>query len=203
MPRAGRSPVWWLWLVGLLAFLLTAPSGKVRSPQNVSPASGVVDVAAGGAGRVRIGIVVAAAALCVLLAVAVVTILQVNRMHEDREVAVALTGGDPTKAADLATRFGCAGCHIIPGLPGAHGQVGAQLADLRKKSIWRAWCATQLTTWCNGSLIRRRCRRAQPCRSLEFRDAKPRTWPLIFTPTDQGGRSGEQFGVGRAGNDLR
>lgn len=133
MPRAGRSPVWWLWLVGLLAFLLTAPSGRARSPQNVSLASGVVDVAAGGAGRVRIGIVVAAAALCVLLAVAVVTVLQVNRMHEDREVAVALTGGDPTKAADLATRFGCAGCHIIPGLPGAHGQVGAQLADLRKR----------------------------------------------------------------------
>jgi cytochrome c2 len=93
----------------------------------------VVDVAAGGAGRVRIGIVVAAAALCVLLAVAVVTVLQVNRMHEDREVAVALTGGDPTKAADLATRFGCVGCHIIPGLPGAHGQVAAPLADMRKR----------------------------------------------------------------------
>src|ERR1700683_3777368 len=81
MQRAGRSPVWWLWAVGLLAFLLTAPSRRVRSPQDVPLASGVVDVAdTGDAGRARIGIVVAAAALCVLLAVAVVAVLQVNQM---------------------------------------------------------------------------------------------------------------------------
>ena len=28
MPRAGRSSVWWLWSVGLLAFLLTARPAK-------------------------------------------------------------------------------------------------------------------------------------------------------------------------------
>jgi cytochrome c len=33
----------------------------------------------------------------------------------------------------LATRFGCAGCHTIPGLPGARGQVAAPLEDLRNR----------------------------------------------------------------------
>ena len=133
MPRAGRSSVWWLWAVGLLAFLLTAASGKARAPNNDSPASGSGEVAVPDeAPRVRVGMVVAAAALCVLLAAGVVAVLQVNQMNEDREVAQALTGGDPTQAADLVTRFGCAGCHTIPGLPGAHGQVAAPLEDLRK-----------------------------------------------------------------------
>jgi cytochrome c2 len=135
MPRAGRSSVWWLWAVGLLAFLLTAASSKARAPTNISLASGSDEVAdPGEAPHVRIDIVVAAAALCVLLAVAVVALLQVNQMREDRDVAQALTGGDPTKAAALATRFGCAGCHTIPGLPGAHGQVAAPLEDLRKRT---------------------------------------------------------------------
>jgi cytochrome c2 len=129
MSRVRRSRVWWLWAVGLLAFLLAAPSGKVRSPQNVPPNT----VDAGEARRVRIGIVVAAGAVCLLLAVGVVAMLQVNQMREDRDVAQALTGGDPTKAGDLASRFGCAGCHTIPGLPGAHGQVAAPLVDLRKR----------------------------------------------------------------------
>jgi mono/diheme cytochrome c family protein len=82
---------------------------------------------------VRIGLVVAAAASCVLLAVGVVALLQVNQMREERDVAQALTGGNPAKAAELATRFGCAGCHTIPGVSGAHGQVAAPLLDLRKR----------------------------------------------------------------------
>jgi cytochrome c2 len=117
-----------------LGFLLTAASSKARAPNNVALACGSGEVAdPGEAPRVRIGIVVAAAALCVLLAVAVVAVLQVDQVREDRDVAQALTGGDPTKATALATRFGCAGCHTIPGLPGAHGQVAAPLEDLRKR----------------------------------------------------------------------
>jgi cytochrome c len=48
-------------------------------------------------------------------------------------VARAVTGGDPAKAAALVTRYGCAGCHTIPGLPGADGQVAAPLEELRKR----------------------------------------------------------------------
>ena len=203
MPRAGRSSVWWLSAVGLLAFLLTA--SKARALNDVFLACGSGEVAdPGEAPRVRIGIVVAAAALCVLLAVAVVAVLQVNQKREDRDVAQALTGGDPTKAAALATRFGCAGCHTISWITRCpwSGRRAARGAA-QSSSIWRAWCATPPTIWCNGSSIRRRCRRTRPCRSPEFRDAKPPTWPPIFTPTDHDGRSGERFGVGRAGSDLR
>ncbi|WP_051447647.1 c-type cytochrome [Rhizobium leguminosarum] len=46
--------------------------------------------------------------------------------------AVALTGGDPTRAPALFRRFGCSGCHTIPGIPGADGQTGAPLTGLSK-----------------------------------------------------------------------
>jgi cytochrome c2 len=52
---------------------------------------------------------------------------------EAEAVARAVTGGDPAKAAALVTRYGCAGCHAIPGLPGADGQVAAALGELRKR----------------------------------------------------------------------
>jgi cytochrome c2 len=134
MPRAGRSPVWRLWAAGLAAFLLAAVSAGAWAPGNGPPTSGVGDIAdSGESGRVRIGIVVAAAALCLLLAGVVIAVLQVSQLREDRAVALALTGGDPRKAADLATRFGCAGCHTIPGVAGAHGKVAAPLAGLRER----------------------------------------------------------------------
>ncbi len=41
--------------------------------------------------------------------------------------AVALTGGDPDLGRDLTKRYGCAGCHTIPGVPGAQGRVGPTL----------------------------------------------------------------------------
>ena len=47
--------------------------------------------------------------------------------------ARAMTGGDPLQAATLMTRYGCAGCHTIPGLPGADGQVGGPLTQMRKR----------------------------------------------------------------------
>jgi cytochrome c1 len=46
--------------------------------------------------------------------------------------AVVLTGGDPTRAPALFRRYGCSGCHTIPGIPGADGQTGAPLAGLSK-----------------------------------------------------------------------
>jgi cytochrome c2 len=51
----------------------------------------------------------------------------------DIAVARALTGGDPARAAELATRYGCSGCHTIPGLPGADGKVAPPLDDLRAR----------------------------------------------------------------------
>jgi len=53
--------------------------------------------------------------------------------HEARqktELAMTLTGGDPSRAPSLMTRYGCAGCHTIEGIPGADGQVGPPLKQL-------------------------------------------------------------------------
>jgi cytochrome c1 len=49
------------------------------------------------------------------------------------QVAVALTGGDATRAPPLLRRYGCAGCHDIAGVPGADGLVGPPLGNLRQR----------------------------------------------------------------------
>ncbi len=48
-------------------------------------------------------------------------------------VARALTGGNPAHASALVTRYGCGGCHTIPGLPAADGRVGPPLGGLRQR----------------------------------------------------------------------
>jgi cytochrome c2 len=48
-------------------------------------------------------------------------------------VAVALTGGNPAKGPALLRRYGCAGCHTVPGVAGADGKVAPPLGDLRKR----------------------------------------------------------------------
>ncbi len=48
-------------------------------------------------------------------------------------IARTLTGGDPARAPELIRRYGCGGCHTIPGISGADGQVGPSLAGLRQR----------------------------------------------------------------------
>ena len=42
-----------------------------------------------------------------------------------------MAGGDPARAPDIIRRYGCAGCHTIPGIPGGDGKVGGPLADIK------------------------------------------------------------------------
>jgi len=51
--------------------------------------------------------------------------MKFNRQARTR--AMALTMGDPDLGWRLAQRYGCAGCHTIPGVPGAQGKVGPTL----------------------------------------------------------------------------
>ena len=51
----------------------------------------------------------------------------------DRAMAKALTRGDPDRAPALLRRYGCGGCHTIPGLTGADGKVAPPLQELRKR----------------------------------------------------------------------
>ena len=56
-----------------------------------------------------------------------------NAMQQQHETARLMTQGDASKAPASLRRFGCSGCHEIPGISGADGKVGGSLSDLRKR----------------------------------------------------------------------
>jgi cytochrome c len=53
--------------------------------------------------------------------------------YQRNQIARAVTQGDPSRAPAIMRRYGCAGCHTIPGVSGADGQVGGPLTDIRKR----------------------------------------------------------------------
>lgn len=53
--------------------------------------------------------------------------------HTRTVVAKTITGGDPDRAPAIFRRYGCSGCHTIPGIPGADGQTGGPLTGLSKR----------------------------------------------------------------------
>src|SRR4051812_46858329 len=53
--------------------------------------------------------------------------------QQSEEVARAMTRGDLWRAPELMRRYGCAGCHEIPGISGGDGKVGGPLSDIRKR----------------------------------------------------------------------
>ena len=65
-----------------------------------------------------------------VLAIAVAAGLGWREQHRSEKVARAMTGGNPAQAPAAIRRYGCAGCHTIPGIPGGDGQVGGSLADI-------------------------------------------------------------------------
>jgi cytochrome c2 len=66
----------------------------------------------------------------VVAAGAAYAVSEYNRRQGIKAEVAALTGGDPDRAPGLITRYGCAGCHTIPGVPGAAGRVGPPLSQL-------------------------------------------------------------------------
>jgi cytochrome c2 len=54
-------------------------------------------------------------------------------LYQSEAVARALTAGEPSRAPEMIRRYGCSGCHTIPGIPGADGQVGTSLSDIRHR----------------------------------------------------------------------
>ena len=51
--------------------------------------------------------------------------------QQSHSVAITMAGGDPARAPDIIRRYGCAGCHTIPGIPGGDGKVGGALSNLK------------------------------------------------------------------------
>jgi len=73
------------------------------------------------------GAVLGSLMLAALMAAAIYTGYQMKLSKDMRTRAIALTAGDPDLGRELARRYGCAGCHTIPGVPHAKGQVGPSL----------------------------------------------------------------------------
>ena len=71
-------------------------------------------------------VVIAAAGLSVWAA-------EYNSAREKRRLAEELTGGNVEMAEAHVLRYGCAGCHTIPGISGPQGLVGPPLADIGKR----------------------------------------------------------------------
>jgi cytochrome c2 len=68
-----------------------------------------------------------ALAFVLLVAAGVYGGYQLKFARDARTRAIALTAGDPDLGRHLTQRYGCAGCHTIPGVPGAQGKVGPTL----------------------------------------------------------------------------
>ena len=58
-------------------------------------------------------------------------------------------GGEAERGRALVARYGCGSCHVIPGVPGAHGTVGPPLTSFAQ----RAYIAGTLRNE-PGSLVR-------------------------------------------------
>src|SRR3954469_19971937 len=75
-----------------------------------------------------------AGAAAILIAAAAGAGVLWQTQHRPTSTAVAMTGGDIARAPGLIRRYGCAGCHTIPGIPGGDGQVGGPLKDIRQRA---------------------------------------------------------------------
>jgi hypothetical protein len=59
-----------------------------------------------------------------------------SETSQRQAIAYALTGGHASRAPGLIIAYGCAGCHAIPGIAGADGQVGPPLSGLRQRVVF-------------------------------------------------------------------
>lgn len=58
---------------------------------------------------------------------------RIQKQSEAEDRARAMTGGNPDAGAKIVRRYGCAGCHRIPGIRAPGGRVGPPLAGLAER----------------------------------------------------------------------
>jgi cytochrome c len=80
----------------------------------------------------RPALTISVATAAALLTAASAGVLLSSRSQTER-IARAMTGGDPDRAPGIIRRYGCSGCHTIPGIAGADGQVGGSLAEIGRR----------------------------------------------------------------------
>ncbi len=73
-------------------------------------------------------------ALCVAAAAISGAVLYAQNLEQIRTHANAITGGDWKRGKTALRRYGCGGCHVIPRLAGANGQVGPDLTGISSRA---------------------------------------------------------------------
>lgn len=68
----------------------------------------------------------------VLIVTAIVAIV-LSHAQQNLQIAETLTSGNAAAALPLLRRYGCTGCHTMPGIPGADGKVGPALSGLQER----------------------------------------------------------------------
>ncbi len=65
----------------------------------------------------------------------IVTMILLSACGQDaRGIALhAVPGGDAAQGRAAITAYGCGACHVIPGVPGAQGVVGAPLTEFARR----------------------------------------------------------------------
>jgi cytochrome c len=58
-----------------------------------------------------------------------------SQKQESRRKAAALTNGDPDRAPALVVRYGCAGCHSVPGVRSPGGLAAQPLGDVARRQF--------------------------------------------------------------------
>ena len=77
---------------------------------------------------------IALEAAAVLFAGALATACNYGR-EDPIETARKLTGGEPERGKAAIGKYGCAGCHTIPGIPDATATVGPPLSNIASRQI--------------------------------------------------------------------
>ncbi|MCI0754903.1 c-type cytochrome [Teichococcus vastitatis] len=127
-PRERRA---WLAWAGLTALLLVWAASR---PGPAAPASAPsAELGPSSPSRWRFRAAVWAAMVLLLLGGLGLSGWSFMQRRERQAIATALTGGDPHRGPDLMTRYGCGGCHTIPGVPGADGKVAGPLSGMRER----------------------------------------------------------------------
>ena len=59
--------------------------------------------------------------------------LAISACNRDQSGEIT-TGGDPDNGKTLINKYGCNACHVIDSIPGAIGQVGPPLTNIKQRS---------------------------------------------------------------------
>jgi cytochrome c len=119
--------------MAMIAFLVARPKTRIAQGTREGQASNPGSIVITREAEVRQLPVMLGIVAIMLSAGGLAAGLSMQQSHKRGIIARELTGGNPDNAGQLATRYGCSGCHAIPGLPGADGQVAPSLAGLRHR----------------------------------------------------------------------